>query len=232
MSVASAGRPRSRAVSRTSRQTMSGSVARIRRRRRLARHRAGLASSARPISTSAATMRLERTTGSVRIPPSTPSAPPAASSPSMSGMPSGPSASLSPSGVAGSFGSVSPSGAAGSSGSVSSGFGTSSPGRGASSPIRISSLAYSGTTPRLGVGSKRTQPSPSKCSSGQACRLSELTMNSLGTCGLRAPGRNPTATRDGMSSVRAMSAIALAKCTQYPLRSMRNCATMSAPEPS
>ncbi len=46
------------------------------------------------------------------------------------------------------------------------------------------------------------------------------------------PGWNPTATRDGMPSSRAMTAIADAKWTQYPAFFSRNVARISPPVPS
>ncbi len=63
-----------------------------------------------------------------------------------------------------------------------------------------------------GVGSNLTQPTPSKYSSGQAWASSARISHSPGE--VSDPGRNPTATRAGMSRLRAIRAIVDANCTQ------------------
>ena len=63
-----------------------------------------------------------------------------------------------------------------------------------------------------GVGSNRTQPEPSKYSSGQACDC--LAGHDVAAVASDSPGRKPTATRAGMPSVRAMIVIEVANCTQ------------------
>src|SRR4051812_2884690 len=68
--------------------------------------------------------------------------------------------------------------------------------------------------PAGGGGAKRgVQPSPASQISGQACALCDCTWNTP-SCG--SPGVNPTATRDGMPSDRAMTAYVLANWTQKP----------------
>ncbi len=75
---------------------------------------------------------------------------------------------------------------------------------------------YGGTEPRpsdSGVGSKVTQPMPSKYTSTHACASREVIVRTLPS---RYPEVNPTATREGMSSVRSSTAIDDANCSQYP----------------
>ena len=63
-----------------------------------------------------------------------------------------------------------------------------------------------GSVPIATVGSKRTQPNPAKYSSGQACMLCEVTSHEPSPCWV--PGVNPTATRDGIPTTRAISDMA------------------------
>ena len=68
-----------------------------------------------------------------------------------------------------------------------------------------------------GVGSKRTQPEPGKYSSGHACRSRPLKLHSVlrpSKVGDGEPLRNPTATRAGMPSARAIAAIEAENCSQ------------------
>ncbi|GAA3237862.1 hypothetical protein GCM10020256_57720 [Streptomyces thermocoprophilus] len=83
----------------------------------------------------------------------------------------------------------------------------------------MSATVYDGVVPRLGVGSNRVQPTPSKYSSGQACASFSPTFTEPSACGV--PGAKPTATRDGMPSVRAIAAIANEKWMQKPCLSRR-----------
>ncbi len=92
-----------------------------------------------------------------------------------------------------------------------------------------SGLVYSGALPCPGVGSKRTQPTPSKYSSGQAWALWVPTWKEPSAC--RVPGVKPTTTWAGMSSVRAIVAMVKAKCTQNPSRRLRKLTMASAPLP-
>ena len=72
---------------------------------------------------------------------------------------------------------------------------------------------YSGATPLRvpGVGSKRTQPSRGKYSSGQAWASETRTTRSSPSI---EPGRNPTAIRAGMPAARESITMAEANCTQ------------------
>ena len=68
--------------------------------------------------------------------------------------------------------------------------------------------------PRLLVGSKATQPMPSKYTSGHACNWLVVTCDTGSPSTdspVRSPGRKPTTMREGMSRARAMSANAPAK---------------------
>lgn len=94
----------------------------------------------------------------------------------------------------------------------------------------VSDWVYDGTEPRVGVGSKRVQPTPSKYSSGQACASFSPTETELSPCGV--PGAKPTATRAGMSSERAIAAIAKEKWTQKPCLSFRKRAIACRPLPT
>ena len=63
-----------------------------------------------------------------------------------------------------------------------------------------------------GVGSNGTQPEPWKYSSGHACSVVQADdLLALHACG---PSAKPTATRAGMPSWRAITAIVEANCTQ------------------
>ena len=76
-----------------------------------------------------------------------------------------------------------------------------------------------------GVGSKRTQPTSAKYSSGHACESRPVTTYTpSSSC---RPGRNPTARRAGMPSDRAITVIAVANCTQYPRPDSRKSQTAS-----
>ena len=57
-----------------------------------------------------------------------------------------------------------------------------------SSGSSVAALPYDGTSPRPGVGSNRVHPTPSKYSSGQACRSCEVTSNVSGSPAWRSPG--------------------------------------------
>ena len=72
---------------------------------------------------------------------------------------------------------------------------------------------YSGATPLRvpGVGSKRTQPSRGKYSSGQAWASETRTTRSSPSM---VPGRKPTAIRAGMPASRASMTMAEVNCTQ------------------
>ncbi len=83
--------------------------------------------------------------------------------------------------------------------------------------------------PRLGVGSKRVHPAPSKYSSGQACASFVPTAIEPSGCGV--PGVKPTATRAGMPSVLAMAAMENEKWTQKPCFSSRKRAIAKTPLP-
>lgn len=96
-------------------------------------------------------------------------------------------------------------------------------------PVGASGTVYAGTVPRVGVGSKRVHPTPSKYSSGQAWASRSPTETDPSSCVV--PGAKPTATRAGMPSVRAIAAIANEKCTQKPRRSLRNRAIAAVPVP-
>ena len=61
------------------------------------------------------------------------------------------------------------------------------------------------------VGSNGIHPRPSKYSSGQACMLSVVTLYPSPSW---VPPVNPTATRDGIPSIRASIAMAVAKWMQ------------------
>ena len=63
-----------------------------------------------------------------------------------------------------------------------------------------------------GVGSNRTQPTPPKYISGQACRSWVLKVQVSGP--VLSARRKPTATREGMPRVRPITAIAAANCSQ------------------
>ena len=63
-----------------------------------------------------------------------------------------------------------------------------------------------------GVGSKRIHPASGKYSSGQACESRPVT--TYWPSSFAEPGRKPTARRAGMSSIRAMTVIAVANWTQ------------------
>jgi hypothetical protein len=104
-----------------------------------------------------------------------------------------------------------------------------SPGSGTLLPD-VSDRVYDGTVPRLGVGSKRVQPTPSKYSSGQACASFRPTDTVPSACG--EPGAKPTATLAGMPRVRAIAAIAKEKWTQKPCLSRRKLAIASGPVPT
>ena len=71
-----------------------------------------------------------------------------------------------------------------------------------------------------GVGSKRTQPWSSIHSSTQEWALrSRTTMSSVPSAARSmSPGVNPRTTREGMPRVRAITAIEVANCSQYPVR--------------
>lgn len=94
----------------------------------------------------------------------------------------------------------------------------------------VSGSVYGGVDPRVGVGSNRVQPTPSKYSSGHACASFRLTATEPSDC--VEPGAKPTATRAGMPSVRAIAAIANEKCTQKPCLSRRKRAIASRPVPT
>ncbi len=96
-------------------------------------------------------------------------------------------------------------------------------------PDGVCAIVYSGCEPRLGVGSNRVQPIPSKYSSGHAWASLEPTDMVPSTCGV--PGVKPTATRAGMPSVRAIAAIENEKWTQNPSLSWRNLAMALLPLP-
>ncbi|CAM5372402.1 hypothetical protein SCYAM73S_03242 [Streptomyces cyaneofuscatus] len=87
-------------------------------------------------------------------------------------------------------------------------------------PVGGSGRVYVGVAPRLGVGSKRVHPTPSKYSSGQACASRSPT--EVEPSAWRVPGVKPTATRAGMSRVRAIAAIVKEKWMQNPSLSRRN----------
>src|SRR5690606_13259737 len=70
----------------------------------------------------------------------------------------------------------------------------------------VSGCVYDGIEPRVGVGSKRVQPIPSKYSSGQACASRSPTATVPSACGV--PGAKPTATRAGIPRDRAIEAMA------------------------
>ncbi len=99
-------------------------------------------------------------------------------------------------------------------GAVSSSSSGAAEGVGVAPPGVVSGRVYSGTVPRVGVGSNRVHPTPSKYSSGQACASWRFT--STLPSPRSAPGAKPTATRAGMPSERAMAAIAKEKWTQKP----------------
>ena len=63
-----------------------------------------------------------------------------------------------------------------------------------------------------GVGSNATQPAPWKYSSGQAC--ASFSPTTWLPWPVALPDAKPTATRAGMSSIRAITAIVDANCTQ------------------
>ncbi len=90
-------------------------------------------------------------------------------------------------------------------------------------------IVYAGVDPRVGVGSKRVQPTPSKYTSGHACASRSPTETEPSACG--EPGAKPTATRAGMPRERAIAAMAKEKWTQKPSFSFRNRAIASEPLP-
>lgn len=102
------------------------------------------------------------------------------------------------------------------------GSGTELPGR--------SVMVYDGVEPRVGVGSKRVQPTPSKYTSGHACASRSPTDTEPSACG--EPGAKPTATLAGMPRERAIAAMAKEKWTQKPSLSFRNRAIASEPLPT
>ena len=82
--------------------------------------------------------------------------------------------------------------------------------------------------PRPGVGSNGTHPiAAPNHSSGQAWAFLPSTPYQLS--GALQPGVNPTATRDGMFSVRAIAANVAENCSQYPTRSMRKLSIADVP---
>ncbi len=95
--------------------------------------------------------------------------------------------------------------------------------------VGTSGRVQDGVLPRLGVGSKRVQPTPSKYSSGQACASRSPT--EIAPSDFMVPGVKPTATRAGMPSVRAIAAIENEKWTQKPSLSRRNRAMAVVPVP-
>ncbi len=94
----------------------------------------------------------------------------------------------------------------------------------------VSDWVYDGVVPRVGVGSKRVQPTPSKYSSGHACASFWFTATVPSACGV--PGAKPTATRAGMPRVRAIAAIAKEKWTQKPCFFFRKFAMAPEPRPT
>ncbi|SCD66947.1 hypothetical protein GA0115252_11362 [Streptomyces sp. DfronAA-171] len=101
----------------------------------------------------------------------------------------------------------------------------------AASPSGASGCVYSGVVPRLGVGSKRVQPTPWKYSSGHAC-ASRRPTDIVPSSPVCVPGVNPIATRAGMPSVRAIAAIEKEKWTQKPSFCCRNRAIACGPLPA
>src|SRR5690242_3497482 len=78
-----------------------------------------------------------------------------------------------------------------------------------------------------GVGSKSTQPWPGKYASTQECALLARTTY-CEVRSLNSPVRNPLTSREGISRLRNMTAMADAKYSQCPcLRSKRNSASGS-----
>ena len=81
-----------------------------------------------------------------------------------------------------------------------------------------------------GVGSKRVQPTPGSQSSGHACASLLLTTRSMPSSA-NSPEVKPTLIRLGTPSTRAITAIAVAKCSQYPRRSRRKSTIAELPVP-
>ena len=79
-----------------------------------------------------------------------------------------------------------------------------------------------------GVGSNLTHPAEPIQSSGQAWASVPRTTHWLPS---RRPWVNPTTTRAGMPTDRAIRAIVAANCSQYPTRSSRKVARASSSEP-
>ena len=92
-------------------------------------------------------------------------------------------------------------------------------GEGDGEAVPSAGSVYSGGPAKAGVGSKGTQPSSSKNSSGHACASCAVT--SYEPSSRRSPGVKPTAIRAGMPSSRAMVIMAAEKWMQYPARSPR-----------
>ncbi len=92
-----------------------------------------------------------------------------------------------------------------------------------------SGTVYDGVEPRVGVGSKRVHPTPSKYSSGQACASRRPTDIEPSDCAV--PGVKPTATRAGIPSVRAIAAMVNEKWTQKPRLSLRKRPIAALPVP-
>ena len=80
-------------------------------------------------------------------------------------------------------------------------------------PPPSGTMLYSGATPLRvpGVGSKRTQPSRGKYSSGQAWASETRTTRSSPSI---EPGRNPDTIRAGMPAARESMTMAEVNCTQ------------------
>ena len=80
-----------------------------------------------------------------------------------------------------------------------------------------------------GVGSNVVQPTPGNQASTHACASAVLTERYALTS---VPPVNPTATRAGTPTVRSITAIADANCSQYPARpTVRNSTSASSPLP-
>ena len=79
-----------------------------------------------------------------------------------------------------------------------------------------------------GVGSNRTHPAEPIQSSGQAWASVPRTTHWLPSS---RPWVNPTTTRAGMPTDRAIRAMVAANCSQYPTRSSRKVASASSSEP-
>lgn len=99
----------------------------------------------------------------------------------------------------------------------------------AGSPEGVSGRVYDGAVPRVGVGSNRVQPTPSKYSSGQACASRSPT--DIEPSGCVVPGVKPMATLAGIPSVRAIAAIVKEKWTQKPSLSFRKRPIAALPVP-